>query len=437
MRGRPPAGGCASAILRLALATLVVGAVATAAAEPSRAPVANAVPALRLENVVREAANRRREVVAATARARAAAAVPDRVEVLPDPMVMASIDHLPTMLHGVDYSFMVEQQFPLSGVLGARARAARAEAAALRTDVRRVGLEVETEAAIAFAMVAEAQAMRDVVVEQEGLSRAIVEVTKARLAGAEASAAEVMRAEIDAQRLVTDREVLEVEVEGAGAMLNAALARPPAPSAPRCDLSSPDEAPLPMARLHELALASRPELETMRSRVVAARADVDVMDAMYAPMAVARIGGASTMTDGPGLMTAFGISVPLWRGSLDAGVTEAEEMVRMAGADVDAMGTMIRGEVAAARARVVGLQARKTAIETKLLPLARTTVDLSLTGYAGGQLPLVSVVDAARALRELRMELVTVRSQLLVAWVRLGRTVGTLDLSRLTTRRVP
>jgi outer membrane protein TolC len=161
------------------------------------------------------------------------------------------------------------------------------------------------------------------------------------------------------------------------------------------------------------------------------------MESMYAPMAVARLGAAYTMTDGPGLMTAFGISVPLWRDSLAAGVTEAEQMVRMTGAEVDAMAQMIRGEVGSARARVLGLQGRRDALERKLLPLAKTSLDLSLTGYAGGQLPLVSVVDAAGALRELRMQLVQVRAQLLVAWIRLGRAVGTLELDALASRRTP
>lgn len=403
-------------------------------AQPSSSPYAPG--SLRLDDVIREARTRRREIVAATARAHAASAVPDRVSALPDPMVMASLDHLPPMLDGANYSFMVEQQFPLSGNLGARSRAAAAAASALRTDIRRVALDVETEAAIAFAMVAEAQAMKAVTTEQLGLARTVVELTKARLAGADASAADVVRAEVDVQRLVADVDALDAEIDGAGAMLRAATGRVPSAGVPSCDPSSPEGAPLPASRLTELAVATRPELGVMRARTVAARADVDVMESMYSPMATARLGAAYTMTDGPGLMTAFGVSIPLWRGSLAAGVTEAEQMVRMANAEVDAMAQMIRGEVGAARGRVVGLQSRKAALDGKLLPLARTSLDLSLTSYASGQLPLVSVVDSARALRELRMELVGVRVQLLIAWVRLGRATGTLDLQSLSSRRM-
>ncbi len=405
-----------------------LGQGAALAQEPS-------APTLRLDAVVREARRQRREVTAADARARAAESVPDRVEVLPDPMVMASLDHLPFMLDGANYSVMIEQQFPLSGVLGARARAAAAEAAALRNDVRRVGLDVETEAAVAFAMLGEGQGMRAVTLEQVALSRAIVAVTKARLEGADASAADVLRAEVDVQRLEADLEALDAEIDGAAAMLRAATGRAATGATPACDLASPEGPPLSGARLGEVALAGRPELGVMRARTVAARAEVDVMESMYSPMAVARLGGAYTMSEGPGLMTAFGVTIPLWRGSVDAGVVEAEQMVRMTGAEVDAMGQMIRGEVAAARARVVGLQARRLSLESRLLPLAKASLDLSLTSYAGGQLPLVSVVESARALRELRMELVGARVRLLVAWVRLGRAVGTLDLEKLASRR--
>jgi cobalt-zinc-cadmium efflux system outer membrane protein len=431
-RGRSVLGAIALA------ASCAVGAQAVfervAHALPPAAP--DATGALRLGDVIREARSRRREIVAATARASAAGAVPDRVSALPDPMVMASLDHLPLMLDGANYSFMVEQQFPLSGNLGARARAASAEAAALRKDIRRVALDVETEAAVAFAMVAEAQAMKAVTTEQLGLARTVVDLTKARLAGADASAADVVRAEVDVQRLVADVDALDAEIDGAGAMLRSATGRSPGSEVPLCDPASPEGAPLPAPRLAELALATRPELGVMRARTAAARADVDVMESMYSPMAVARLGGAYTMTDGPGLMTAFGVSIPLWRGSLASGVTEAEQMVRMASAEVDAMAQMIRGEVGAARGRVVGLQSRKVALDGKLLPLARTSLDLSLTSYASGQLPLVSVVDSARALRELRMELVSVRVQLLIAWVRLGRATGTLDIQSLSSRRI-
>jgi hypothetical protein len=62
----------------------------------------------------RHARERRQEPAAASARARAAAARPAVVSALEDPMIMASVDHLPFGLHGVDASAMVEQRFPLS-----------------------------------------------------------------------------------------------------------------------------------------------------------------------------------------------------------------------------------------------------------------------------------------------------------------------------------
>jgi hypothetical protein len=80
---------------------------------------------LRLEDVLAYAQTHRQEIAAARARVRAAEQRLAIVSGLEDPMVMPSIDHLPFMLDGVDASLMIEQRFPLSGVLGQRKRAAK------------------------------------------------------------------------------------------------------------------------------------------------------------------------------------------------------------------------------------------------------------------------------------------------------------------------
>ena len=74
---------------------------------------------------------------------------------------------------------------------------------------------------------------------------------------------------------------------------------------------------------------------------------------MYAPMAMVRTGPSYTMADGTGWMVMVGVSIPLWRDKLRAGVNEARAMVDMASADLEAMQRMIRGEATLARERVM------------------------------------------------------------------------------------
>ena len=85
------------------------------------------------------------------------------------------------------------------------------------------------------------------------------------------------------------------------------------------------------------AIAKRPELAVMKHKLEKAVANVDVMSSMYKPMAFVRTGPAYTMTDGRGWMAMVGISIPLWRSKYRASVSEAQAMVEMSTADLDAM----------------------------------------------------------------------------------------------------
>jgi cobalt-zinc-cadmium efflux system outer membrane protein len=148
------------------------------------------------------------------------------------------------------------------------------------------------------------------------------------------------------------------------------------------------------------------------------------MESMSWPMAMVRTGPAYTMTDGAGWMLMLGVSIPIWRDRLDAGVREAEAMSAMAHADVAAMARMIEGDVLSAREQVVAARERYLALRDRIVPLARSAMEPILTGYASGQLPLVSVIEAARSLWGAEGELVSARFELGLAWARLYRAAG-------------
>ena len=78
-----------------------------------------------------------------------------------------------------------------------------------------------------------------------------------------------------------------------------------------------------------------------RAEMARAEADVEVMRDMFRPMATIRTGPSYTMTDGRGWMAMVGLSLPIWRSKLRAGVAEAQAMRSMAEADLRAMTRMI------------------------------------------------------------------------------------------------
>jgi outer membrane protein TolC len=409
-----------------ALVALIIG-VLTIAARAATAQDAQPFPSpLGLADVIRTAGERRDEIQAARARTTAGEARPTIVAALSDPMLSPSLDHLPFMLNGADISVTIEQQIPLSGIRGHRRASALADVDRLRADTRRTTLDVSVEAANAYLMLQERRRTAALVNEQIAFARDVISAANARYASGTAPQSDVLRAEVEVARLEAFGRALVGEVRGAEAMLNTSLALDAdTPVPPLAALALPQAVPSWTAI--KSALTSRPELAAGRAEIARAEADVLVMRDMFRPMATIRTGPSYTMTDGRGWMAMVGLSLPIWRDKLRAGVAEAEAMRSMAEADFRAMTRMIEGEAAVAVSQLQAARDRQLALNADVLPRARMAIEPAVASYASGQLPLVSVIEAVQALWLVQSDLIAADTQLGLAWARLGRALGSYE----------
>jgi outer membrane protein, heavy metal efflux system len=381
---------------------------------------------LGLADVIRIAGERREEIQAARARTRAGEARPDIVSALPDPMISPSLDHLPFMLNGADWSVAVEQQIPLSGIRGHRRTSSLADVDRLRADANRAALNVGIEAANAYVMLQERRRTAALLDEQIAFARDVVSAANARYASGTAPQSDVLRAEVEVARLEATARALVSEVRGAEAMLNTGLALDAdTPVPPLATLTLAQDVPAWSAI--RTALTSRPELAAGRAEIARAEADVQVMRDMFKPMATIRTGPSYTMAEGRGWMAMAGFSLPIWRGKLKAGVAEAEAMRAMSEADLRAMTRMIEGDAAAAISQLQAARDRRIALTTDVLPRARMAIEPAVASYGSGQLPLVSVIEAIQALWDVQSDLIAADTQLGLAWARLGRAIGSYE----------
>ena len=408
---------------RVTALALCLGAWASQAVAQAPSPLPDP---LTLSDVVRLAGERRDEIDAARARTRAGEARPDIVSALEDPMISPSLDHLPFMLEGADVSVTIEQRIPLSGIRGHRRASALADVDRLRADARRTVLDVGVQAANAFLMLQERRRTTGLVAEQLTFARDVVSAANARYASGTAPQSDVLRAEVEVARLEALAHALVSEVRGAEAMLNTTLAldaEQPVPPLVPLVLAEP----VPAWAGIRAALTDRPELVAVRAEIARADADVQVMRDMYRPMATIRTGPAYTMADGRGWMAMVGVSLPIWRGKLRAGVAEAQAMRAMSEAELRAMTRMIEGDAAVAVYQVRAARDRQSAIRTDVLPRARMAIEPAVAGYTSGQLPLVSVIEAVQALWLVQADLIAADTELGLAWARLGRAVGSYE----------
>jgi outer membrane protein TolC len=54
-------------------------------------------------------------------------------------------------------------------------------------------------------------------------------------------------------------------------------------------------------------------------------------------------------------------------------------------------------------------------------------IDPAIAGYSAGQLPLVSVIEAVQAWWLVQADVITADVELGLAWVRLGRAIGSYE----------
>ncbi len=341
-------------------------------------------------------------------------------------MISPSVDHRPFMMSGADVSIAIEQRIPLSGIRGHRRASALADVERLSADASRTTLDVGLQAAEAFLMLQERRRTAALVTEQIAFARDVVNAANARYSSGLAPQSDVLRAEVGVARLEALAKALVSDVRGAEAMLNTSMAQD-------TDMPVPPLAPVTLARPLpswpdiKSVLTSRPELASGRAEVSRAEAEVQVMRDMFRPMATIRTGVASTMAEGRGWMAMVGISLPVWRGKLNAGVDEAEAMRAMSKADLQAMARMIEGDAAVAVNQLQAARDRQQALHDDVLPRARMVIDPAVAGYAAGRLPLVSVIEAVQALWSVQSDLIAADTELGLAWARLGRAIGSYE----------
>ena len=410
-----------------ALSVTITPSAAQTAMTASPAQATTAQAPLTMAAAVRLATERRAEIEAARARARAGEARPAIVSALEEPMISPSLDHLPFMFNGADVSFTIEQRIPLSPLRQHRRESALADLERLRAETNKTTLDVGLEAATAFLMLHERRRMTDLLREQLAFARDVVNAADARYAGATGAQSDVLRAEVEVARIEAQLAQAAGDIRAAEAMFNASLgidADTPAP-----DLAIPAlERPLPAWTDLKTQLPARPELAAARAEITRAEVEVQVMRDMYRPMATIRTGPSYTMTEGRGWMAMVGLSLPVWRSKLRAGVAEAQAMQQMTEADLRAMSRMVEGEAAAALNQLHAASDQQAAIRNNVLPRARVALDPALAGYAAGRLPLVSVIEAIQALWSVQAELIDADVRVGLAWTRLGRAIGSYEV---------
>ncbi len=374
------------------------------------------------------------------AEARAAAQRAPQVAALPDPTASLTwfVMSPQTRVGPLRSAVNVSQSLPWFGSLAREKQAALWEAAAAQARVEAARLELVTAARVAYH---ELQFL-DVERRLTEADRATLERAEALALARYAAGSGLDQAVIRVQAEITlaDSRLLGIAARRAelAARLNALRDRGQAPEIEVGPLAAPAVTSLDPAELRLRAHASRPEVAAAAAEVEAAAARIERAKKAYGPEVMLGLsyGFVSPRDDAAGrldppegngdddLGLMAGVSLPVWRSKLAAGVEEwtarrlaAEEAARELAASID-------GELSELLHRIPLLAEQLRVHETVLLVQARQSLESAEAAYAAGTAAALDLLDAERVLLQVGTAAERVRADLAIASARLEGAVG-------------
>ena len=361
---------------------------------------------------------------ASRAMARAAATRVRAAGALPDPMLSAGVMDLTLprfAFHESDFTEVdveLGQEFPWPGTLGARTRAAKAEARARGAEVSVRRRAVIVRVAELYYRLRYVVTARATLLRNRRLLATAVEISTTRYATATAPQSDPLQARVALARLDTEEADLAAQearlradlkslrkVSGADPLTIESIR----PEAVPAGLHAPADST--RAALQD-SLPDHPRLAARRAAVEAAEqtARVEQLGARPDFTITARYGARPLGSD---FFSAFvGVRLPLWAGRKQGRLAEA------ARADADAARAAVDEETTALSAQLRGTLADVRSGETRLrlltsqvIPAAEASVDAALRGYRVGQVPFLNVLAAEDSLYRAELDAAMVAAE--------------------------
>ena len=240
--------------------------------------------------------------------------------------------------------------------------------------------------------------------EIEKLARAQNEVGKVTLQ-------DVLRAQIEHERLTTEIENLEDSRNPLLAQFKAALGLKTediAPPVPQKFESTPLD--LTSDRLFATALARNPRLKAMEAEV--RRADASIRLAFKSRVPDFSLGIEADVKASPVFVTPqIGITLPIWRDKIAAQIAGAQAGKRAAEARLSAEQIALAVEFAEKTFMFRESSRTLELLKQRLLPKARQSLEVAQSGYVSGKVDFLNLLDAERTLLQFQLSEVEARVQ--------------------------
>lgn len=389
-----------------------------------------------VEALVQYAMANNPEIQAVRYQAAALGARVPQVKSLPDPQLMTTVflEEIQTAAGPQEVAMTLAQKFPWFGKLAMRSQVAYQDSMAAYARVTTTELKVVEQVKRTYFDVYFLQNAISETKRLEQPLRDVVEISRAKFetSAARAGMESVLQAQVESAKLETRLIGLEESLIDAQARLAGVLHLSPhtrieaEPDVTRTNLAHTAET------LVGLLESCQPELEAWRREIGRDRSSIDLACREYWPDVTLGLSwyemgdrGISPVADGRDAYSlAVGVNLPIYRKRLDAAVREARYKTSSSTRRYQAARDQFQSEVDGLYARFREQDRVLKILETRIIPPAEQTLELSTESYRTGTLEFQQLIDAYRTLLSVRIDYhkrTAIREQVIAS---LERAVG-------------
>jgi len=417
---------------------LLIGILAALGALLVSRPVqgADAQALLNLSQAVTEALEKNPEIQTLRERLGVVSARAKQAPYLEDPQIAFQLGGVPlsnpTSFNQADTnSIGIRQMVPFFGKLGLKEKIAQQEAKVVEQELRAKEREIISMVKMAYADLFMAQRAIEILREQLEIMRTIIGATEARYRVGRVTQQDVFKALLEQSELMNQLIVAEQESSTAEVKLNSAMYRPPrTPVQVPADLTLPEVASTPSG-LDELALANRPELQGAEREIERAERMYELADKnrkfpdFMLGWDYMRMPTEMKQKDRYAAMVNITIPFSPWTiGKRNYEVEETLAEIRAAKSNRDAIRNITLRQVGELQSKVLAAKRSVQLYRDGLLSQAELSFRSALTAYQTGRVEFVNLLEAQRALREVRMGYYKTTVSFLQNLAELERAVG-------------
>jgi cobalt-zinc-cadmium efflux system outer membrane protein len=388
---------------KLSVPGVVLLVVLTSAPVRAQAPWPVPVDDPLLASLIEEAISKNPDVAAARQAAVAAGQRPAQARSLANPMFSVGYTNdgwSPSLgsMEMTTLAFMASQELPYFGKRGLRGDIASREAGQVDQQAARIGRSITAAVKRAYYGLLLSRTLLDLIRDQEENWKQIEGVARARYTVGQGAQQDVLRVQVEVTRIEQLQAEQEAEAEIRLAEMNRLLARPP---------QEPLETPARLAlrpvqasldQLFDWATAVSPELKGVGLGIERASLVVNLAKKEFKPdfsvqTAYMNRGGLAPMWQ-----AGIGISIPVYRKRLSAGLAEAEAQLRSTQSVIESVRLQLRFRTQERLTQLKATEKVATLYGEGIVPQDRMSVEAALANYQTGKIPFIAVLEALTTL---------------------------------------